>query len=693
MATEVTQIRNLGIIGQGGAGKTSLADAILFTGGATTRRGSVDDGSSAFDFEPEETRRKLSLSTAFHHVSWKKHQITLVDTPGYINFLSDGLNAMRACTAAVFVLEPARGGVKVEAERLWSRAEQLALPCIGFVTKMDRENADFEAALADCTDILKAKPVPVQLPIGSAESFKGVVDLIAMHALIPQPDGSMKEEAIPADLADAAKAAREKLMEAVAETDDALVEQYLESGELSTEQLTQALRTAVRECRFTPVMCGSGTKVIGVAPLLDFVVDYTASPAERAPATGEDAKGEPIERPPSPSAPVSAIVFKTVVDPFSGKLSVFQVVSGELHGDHALVNVNKDSKERMGHLLRIEGKKQTQVEKLTTGEIGAVAKLKDTEAGDTLADEKAQIRYPGLVPFSAAISFAIEPKTKGDEEKAMQGMHRLMEEDPTLRLQRDAQTKEIILSGVGQLHIEVTVEKLKRKFSVDVELKAPKVPYKETIKGSAKAQGRLKKQTGGRGQFGDAWLEVSARPRGAGFEFVDDIVGGVIPRQFIPAVEKGVREALHEGILAGFEIVDIRVRVYDGSSHSVDSSEMAFKIAASMGFKTAMANAKPILLEPIMVLEIAVPDDSMGDVIGDLNSRRGKVLGVDPKVGSQVIRALVPMSEVLRYSPDLRSMTSGRGAFNMEFDHYEELPPHLAEKVVKEAEERKAAQH
>jgi elongation factor G len=694
MATEVTQIRNIGIVGQGGAGKTSLADAILFAAGATTRRGSVDDGSSAFDFEPEEVRRKLSLGTSCHHAAWKKHQVTVVDMPGYINFLNDGLNAMRACTAAVFVLEPAAGSVKVEAERVWSRAEQLALPCIGFVTKMDREHADFDAALKDIADVLQGKPVPVQLPIGSAESFRGVVDLIAMRALIAQPDGSTKEEPIPGDVADAARAARERLMEAAAETDDALVEKYLESGELSGDELTQALRAAVRDARFVPVLCGSGPKMIGIAPLLDFVVDYSPSPAERPPTSGEDPKtGETIERPPSPSAPFSAIIFKTIVDPFSGKLCVFQVVSGELHGDSTVLNVNKETKERIGHLLRLEGKKQSQVEKLTTGEIGAVAKLKDATAGDTLADEKAPIRYPGLVPCSAAISFAIEPKAKGDEEKAIQALHRLAEEDPTLKMERDPQTKEIILSGVGQLHIEVTVEKLKRKFGVEVELKAPKVPYKETIKGTAKAQGRLKKQTGGRGQFGDTWLEVAPLPRGTGFEFVDAIVGGVIPRQFIPAVEKGVREALHEGYLAGYEIVDVRVKLYDGSHHSVDSSEMAFKIAASMGFKNALANAKPILLEPIMAMEIAVPDDSMGDVIGDLNSRRGKVLGVEPKVGTQVIRALVPMAEVLRYSPDLRSMTSGRGAFTMEFDHYEELPAHLAEKVVKEAEERKAAQH
>ncbi len=693
MAHEVSQVRNVGIVGQGGSGKTSLADAILFTAGTTTRLGSVDDGTSAFDFEPEETRRKLSLSTAFHHAAWKKHELTLVDTPGYINFLTDGLNCMRACTVAVLVLEPHAGGVKVEAERVWSRAVDLALPVVAFVTKMDRENADFHGALKDLTDNLQAKPVPVQLPIGSAETFKGVVDLLSMKALIAQPNGQVKEEAIPADLADAAKAARERLMETAAETDDALVEQYLESGELTQEQLTEALRGAVRDARFVPVFCGAGGKGLSIAPLLDFIIAYTPAPGERGQAGGEDPKShEPIERDITPTAPFSAVVLKNVVDPFSGKLSIFQVVSGEVSHDATVLNVGRDHKERLGHLLRLEGKKQAQVDKLTTGEIGAVAKLKDTEAGDTLADEKAPIRYVGLVPVSAAISFAIEPKAKGDEDKAVQGLHKLIEEDPTLIMQRDAQTKEIILSGVGQLHIEVAVEKLKRKFNVEVELKAPKVPYKETIKGTAKAQGRLKKQTGGRGQFGDCWLEVSPLPRGAGFEFVDGIVGGVVPRQFIPAVEKGVREALHEGILSHNEVVDVRVKLYDGSFHTVDSSEMAFKIAASMGFKSALQQAKPILLEPIMAMEIAVPDDCMGDVIGDLNSRRGKVLGVDPKVGSQVIRALVPMAEVLRYSPDLRSMTSGRGAFTAEFDHYEELPAHLVDKVVKEAEERRAAQ-
>jgi elongation factor G len=693
MAVEdVSQVRNIGIVGQGGGGKTSLAEAILFDTGAVTRLGSVDDGSSNFDFEPEETRRKLSLTTAFHHAPWKKYQITVIDTPGYANFLTDALYSMRACTGLVMVLEPAAGSSKVEAEKVWARAEELKLPRLGFVTKMDRDLADFEGAVRDITGLLGGRAIPVQLPVGSAESFRGVVDLIRMRALIGGAEGKIEDQDVPADMAAAAQAAREKLMEAAAETDDTLLEEYLEKGELTDQQLDDALRKAVRECRLTPVLCGSGTKNIGVPPLLDTIVDLLPSPVERGPVTGSDpATGEPIEREPSTDAPFSAFVFKTIADPFAGKLSVFQVVSGRLDGDSTVVNVNKDGKERVGHLLRLEGKKQQGVDHLIAGEIGAVAKLKDTDVGDTLADEKVPIRYPGLKSISPSISFAIEPKSKGDEEKATQALHKLADEDPTLRIERDAQTKEIILSGVGQLHIEVTVERLKRKFGVEVELKAPKVPYKETIKGSAKAQGKLKKQSGGRGQYGDTWLEVQPLPRGTGFEFVDKIVGGVIPRQYIPAVEKGIREAMAEGVLTGNEMVDVRVTLYDGSFHAVDSSEMAFKIAGSLGFKNAVANAKPILLEPIMNMEIAVPDECVGDVIGDLNSRRGKVLGVDPKPGGQTIRALVPMAEVLRYAPELRSMTSGRGSFSMEFARYEEVPPHLAERIKSEVGTAKAA--
>jgi elongation factor G len=427
-------------------------------------------------------------------------------------------------------------------------------------------------------------------------------------------------------------------------------------------------------------------------PLLDAIIDYLACASDLGVLSGQDAKiKEPIERRPEAGEVFSGLVFKTTVDPFAGKLSIFRVVSGKVVTDSTVLNVNKDTKERLGHLSKLAGKKLVPVPHALPGEIVAVAKLKDTATGDSLADEKAPILYPGFTQAPPAISFAVEPKSKGDEEKAAQALARMMEEDPSLEMHRDPQTRELILSGVGQLHIEVVIERLKRKYGAEVELRAPKVPHKETIKGRAEAQGKLKKQTGGRGQFGDAWLKVEPLPRGAGFEFVDDIVGGVVPRQYIPAVEKGVREALNEGILAGFPIVDVKVTLYDGSYHEVDSSEMAFKIAASMGFKAALAKAKPVILEPIMSMEVVVPDDSMGDVIGDLNSRRGKVLGVDSKPGGQVIRSLVPMSEVLKYSPDLRSMTSGRGSFTIAFSHYEEMPAHLADRVIKEAEAAKAA--
>jgi elongation factor G len=692
MADDVTHIRNIGIVGQGGAGKTSLAEALLFNAGATTRIGRTADGTSVFDTEPEEIRRQLTLTTSFHNATWKKHQLTVLDMPGYANFLPDALNCMRACTSVVFVMEPNAGGVKVEAEKFWQRADQLQLPRLAFISKMDRDHADFAGALNDIREMLQGKPVALQLPIGSAKTFRGVIDLLRMKALIAKPDGSLSEEDIPADMKDEAQAAREQLMESAAEVDDALVEQYLESGELSPEQMYDALHRGVRECRFIPVLCGSGQQNLAVRPLLDAIVELLPSPAELGPVTGTDRTGEETTREPKVDAPFSAFVFKTTVDPFAGKLEIFRVLSGQLHGDATVLNVNKDHRERIGHILRLEGKKQEGVQKVIAGEIAAVAKLKDTAAGDTLCDERSTITYPGLLAFPPAISFAIEPKSKGDEEKATLAFQKLADEDPTLRIQRDTQTKEIILGGVGQLHIEVAVEKLKRKYGVEVDLKAPKVPYKETIRGSAKAQGKLKKQSGGRGQYGDTWIEISPLPRGGGFEFVDDIVGGVIPRQYIPAVEKGIREAMHGGVIAGYEMVDVRVRLYDGGYHDVDSSEMAFKIAGSLGFKTAVANAKPVLLEPIMHLDIQVPDDCMGDVIGDLNSRRGKVLGVDPKPGGQVIKAQVPMAEVLRYASDLRSFTSGRGTFSMEFAHYEEVPAHLAEKIIKEAQAHKAAE-
>jgi elongation factor G len=691
MAEDVKLVRSVGVVGQGGVGKTSLADALLFAGGAVTRVGRTDDGSSNFDFEPEEIRRKITLTTTGYHLTWKKHEITLLDMPGYANFLPDTLNCMRACTGIIFVLAPASDELRVEAETIWARAAELKLPVIGCVSRMDRERADFEAAVRDLRKILGANPVPIHYPIGTAEGFRGIVDLVKMTALIAQADGSLKEEPIPGDLQDEAQAARERMEEVAAEATDELTEKYLENGALTNEEVVQGLHQGTLTRRLVPVLCCSAAKVIGMQPLLDAVVECLASASDLGVLSGQDPKiKEPIERRPAADEAFSGFVFKTMVDPFAGKLSIFRVLSGTVTSDSTVLNVNKDSRERLGHLLKLAGKKQTPAARAVAGEIAAVAKLKDTATGDTLADEKAPILYPGLVTAPPAISFAVEPKSKGDEEKATQALARMMEEDPSLEMHRDPQTRELILSGVGQLHIEVVIERLKRKYGADVDLKAPKVPYKETIKGRAKAQGKLKKQSGGRGQYGDTWLEVEPLARGTGFEFVDNIVGGVVPRQYIPAVEKGVRDALREGILAGYPIEDVRVSLYDGSYHEVDSSEMAFKIAASMGFKTAMAQAKPILLEPIMSMEVAVPDDCMGDVIGDLNSRRGKVLGVDPKPHGQAIRAQVPMSEVLKYSPDLRSMTSGRGSFTIAFSHYEEMPPHLAEKVIKEAEAAKA---
>ena len=694
MADDVKLVRSIAVAGQGGVGKTSLADALVFAAGGATRIGRVDDGSSLFDFEPEEIRRKTTLTSALCSVSWKKHEITLVDTPGYANFLPDALNCLRACTGVIFTLAPSAGELRVEAEALWARAAELRLPVIAFITRMDRERASADDAVDDLQKILGARPVLVQYPIGTADDFRGIVDLLSMRALIGQADGSLKEEDIPAEVRDEAHAARERMIELAAEATDELTEKYLEHGTLSNDETVAALREGTLARRFVPVLCGAASTAIGMQPLLDAVVTYLGSAADLGPLQGVDAKiKEPIERAPETTEPFSGLVFKTIVDPFAGKLSVFRVLSGNVHADSTVLNVNKDSKERLGHLFKLAGKKQTQVSHAVAGEIVAVAKLKDTATGDSLADEKAPILYPGFTLPPPAISFAVAPKSKGDEEKATQALGRMMEEDPSLEMHRDPQTHELILSGVGQLHIEVVIERLKRKYGAEVELRAPKVPYKETIKGRAESQGKLKKQSGGRGQYGDTWLRVEPLPRGAGFEFVDEIVGGVVPRQYIPAVEKGIREALLEGILAGYPVADVRVTLYDGSYHEVDSSEMAFKIAASLGFKAAVAKAKPILLEPIMSMEVSVPDDAMGDVIGDINSRRGKVLGVDPKPGGQIIRSQVPMSEVLKYSPDLRSMTSGRGSFTMAFSHYEEVPAHLAEKVIKEAEATKAAKH
>ncbi len=693
-AAELEKLRNVGILGQGGSGKTSLGEAMLFGAGATQRLGKVLDGTSVLDHEPEEIKHHVSISTAFHSLSWKKFAATLIDMPGYAAFLADSMNCMRACDGAVFVLNPSVG-LRVESERLWACANDDRVSRLLFVSKMDHEQANVEERIAPMLESLEAKGVYLQMPIGAETSFKGIVDLVMMKAYLYEPDtGKFVEADIPAELKDAADEWRQKMVEDVCETDDQLLEKFLDGNELSTEELKKAIREGTKERKLFPILFGSPVHQIGIAHLLDAMIDYLPSPVERGEVEGSNpANGEAIKRPVDPNAPFSAYVFKTVIDPFAGKLSIMRVMSGKIAPDVTCYVPNRQVKEKMGHMFRLEGKKQEPVKEAAAGEIVAAAKFKDIVTGDTLCDEKAPIRYEGIAHFSPNISFALEPKSKADEDKLPQGLHRMMEEDQTIEMHRDEETRDFILSGMGQQHIEIIVEKLKRKYGAEVILKAPKVPYKETIRGSASAQGKLKKQTGGRGQFGDTWLKVEPLPPGKGFEFIDQIVGGAIPRNYIPAVEKGVREAMVGGYLAGYPMVDVRVSLYDGSYHDVDSSDMAFKIAASMGFKNAVEKAKPVLLEPVMNMEISVPDECMGDVIGDLNSRRGKVLGMDTKGHTQVIKARVPMAEVLKYAPDLRSITSGRGEFHMEFSHYEELPGHLAEKVIKEAKASKAAEH
>lgn len=688
MAQDVNLVRSIGIIGQGGVGKTSVADALLFAAGAVNRQGKVDEENSNFDFEPEEQRHRSTLGSGVYTFAWNKHDITLVDTPGYANFLPDTLQCIAACTGVIFVAAPHSGELRVEAEQVWQRASQVGLPVIAFVSRLDRENASVDEAVADLAAVFGARPVLLHFPIGAGHDFRGVVDLLTMKAELIGADGQRSEAPIPAELAGAAASAREHMIEAAAEANDEFTERYLEEGTLTDDEIVAALRIGTRTRAILPVLCGSAASLAGIDRLLGATVEYLGSAADVGPIAGRDpGLREDVQRHPTPEDPFSALVFKTVSDPFSGKLTLLRIVSGRATSDATVLNPSSGEKERLGHLLRLEGKKHTQVDAAIPGEIVGVAKLKATATGDTLCSEAAPVEFPRLNLSPPAISFAIQPKGKGDEDKIAQGLHRLMEEDPALELHRDPQTRELILSGVGQLHIEVAIERLKRKYGAEVELQAPKIPYKETIRSQAEAQGKLKKQTGGRGQYGDAWLRVEPLPRGSGFEFADAVVGGVVPRSYIPAVEKGVREAMAEGVLAGYPVVDIKATLFDGSYHDVDSSEMAFKIAASMGFKQAVEKAGPVLLEPVMSLVINVPDECMGDVIGDLNSRRGKVQSVDAKSNGQVIHALVPMAEVLKYAPDLRSMTSGRGSFTIAFSHYDEVPAHLVGKIVQQTKE------
>jgi elongation factor G len=686
---DVKEIRNIAILSHGAAGKSSLADAILYAAGAVDLLGSVDTGSSVFMHEPEEIARKITITSAAGFADWKGVRINIIDTPGYINFLEETRGTLRAVDGAVLIIS-AISGVKAETEKIYKFACDYEIPRVAFVSKLDKERADFFRAVGDMEKYFCKNALVLQLPIGLEDNFTGVVDLIKMKALLFAKDGSGKivEKDIPAEMKEQAASYRKKLVEQIAETEDSLLEKYLDKGDLPQEDIIAGLKHGTIGGGLLPVLCGSPVKNMGIQPLLDMILMCLPAPAEHARVVqikGTDPKtGSEVTRKPAAEDPLAALVFKTINDPFAGKLSLVRVFSGTLKADSTVYNSTKQIKEKVGTLFHIQGKKQVSTQALTAGQIGAIAKLKETLTGDTLCIENQPIILEFAKFADPVMSYAIAPKSRGDEDKVSTGIHKLLEEDPTLKFAYDEQTKEMVLSGMGQVHLEVTLEKLKRKFGAEVTMKTPKVPYKETIRAKAEAQGKYKKQTGGHGQYGDAWIKIEPLPRDSGFEFVDKIVGGVIPRQYIPAVEKGVVEAMHEGVLAGYPIVDIRVTVFDGSYHSVDSSEMAFKVAASMGFKKAMEAAKPVLLEPIMNVEVVSPDDTLGAVIGDLNSRRGKVQGVVPQANGQTIKALVPMAEMLTYAPTLNSLTSGRGMYTMEFYGYEDVPSHLAQKITQE---------
>ncbi len=683
---ESKSLRNLAVAGHGGTGKTSLCESFLFVSGKSERLGRVDDATSCMDFEPEEQKKRISISSAANFVEWEKHKINFIDTPGDSNFTFDTKCSMSVVENAVIVVD-AVGGVEFQTQKVWELADEFKLPRIIFINRMDKERAIFKSAMESINTKLKKKATPVCLPIGSEDKFNGIVDLIEMKAyLFADNKGAGKVIDIPADMKEEVNNLRGSMVEDIAEADDELMNKYLEAGELSADALKAGLKKGVSSGSLIPVMCGSAIKGIGISMLMDLIVNAFASPVDRGAKIGKKPGTEDIEeRQPSEDAPFSAIVFKTIADPYAGRLTLFRVYSGKLNPDSSVYNSTKKITEKFGHIFFLEGKTQKQAEGLIPGDIAGVAKLKDTVTGDTLCFEKSPVIFDKVEIPHPIMSFAIEPKTRGDEDKIASSIHRLTEEDPTIVFSRNVQTKEMILSGMGQVHIEVNIEKMKRKFGVEVNLNTPKVPYLETIKGKTNVQGKYKKQSGGRGQFGDCWIDIEPLPRGGGFEFKDKIVGGVIPGQYRPAVEKGIVEAAAKGVIAGYPVVDFRINLTFGSYHTVDSSEMAFKIAGSMAFQKGVMECQPILLEPIVNIDIEVPDEYMGDVIGDLNSRRGRVQGMDTNGTNQVIKGQVPLAEILKYAPDLRSMTSGRGNFTYTESHYEEVPSYIAEKIIAES--------
>ncbi len=678
----IDKIRNVALVGHGGTGKTSLAESMLFASGTIARMGKVDDGGSASDFDPDEIHRKMSINATVLPCEWKGTKINLLDTPGYPDFIGDVISSLRAVEAAVLVVD-AHGNIEVGTDSAWELTEELGITRLFFVNKLEKENTDFYATLEALRGRFGSGVAPLQIPIGSEDKFVGVIDLVTQKAY-KWDGGKMSPTEIPADMADDISARRETLVESCAEMDDALMEKFFDEGTLSDADLAKGLEIGVKTGKVVPVLCGSAMKMVGVETLLDIISASVPSPAAAGQIKGTGKDGSEEIRKPGDS--FCALVFKTMADPYVGKLTYFRVFSGSIKSDSHVYNANREHDERIGQVYFLTGKNQEATPEVGAGDIGAVAKLSDTMTGDTLCEKAKLITLESIKFPDPVYSLSVRAKTKADEDKLGPGLQKLAEEDPTFRSERNAETSESLMSGLGETHVDIVVERLKRKFGVEVETSTPKIAYRETITKTAESQGRHKKQTGGRGQFGDCWVRLEPMPRGGGYEFVDAIVGGAIPRQWIPSVDKGIREALSNGILTGCTVVDVKATCYDGSFHTVDSSDMAFQLAGKIAFRAACEKAGPVLLEPIMEMEVIVPEEYMGDVIGDLNGKRGRVAGMEPVGGGrQLIKATVPQSEVQRYCIDLRSMARGRGRFSARFSHYEEAPAQVAQQVAAES--------
>jgi len=682
----VEQIRNVAFVGHAGAGKTSVVEGLLYLSGVSDRLGRVGDNSSIMDYDPDEVRRGHSINASFAVSEWQKHKFNILDTPGNGNFIADTPGCIRVSDGVVVVIA-ADSGIQFYTEKVWQWADESSLKRIVFINKMDSEQASIQSILESLKKKFNAQPFLMHVPVGSADKFSGIVDLVENKYYAYEKDGkgSGTPSDIPDEVKDEVESRRAELVEAVAEADDKLIEAYLDKGELTDEEFDTGLKKGVESGQLVPVILGSALHNIGTDRLAKAIIDFLPSPDQSPSQLAKTLSGEEVIEVKPGNGMFASLVFKTIADPYAGKLTLFRVYSGSVKPDTSVFNANHETDERVGQLFALQGKKQIPLPEIIAGDMGTVAKLKVTTTGDTLTTKGKGVQFDPIVFPNPVLARAMVPKTRADEEKISNSLHRLVEEDPTLKVERDAQTHELLVSGMGAEHLDVIIERLKRRFGVEVDVKPPKVPYRETIRGKTKVQGKHKKQSGGRGQFGDTWLEISPLPRGGGFEFENRIVGGAIPKTYIPAVEKGVHEAMAQGVLAHYPMVDVKVSLYDGSYHDVDSSEMAFKIAGSIGFKKGVLECKPILLEPIMTMEVIVPSEFIGDVIGDLNSKRGKILGVDANDDNQNVRAHVAMASILNYAQELRALTSGRGIFVMEYDHYDVVPDHLTAKIIEEA--------